>query len=197
MSKSDALARLMERRVQLRLSPDATAAWTARRGLERLLSVWPAAYLACLADSEDLCLVIAPGDTGFALADSASGCRLTLSIDPGQLAGPGDAACDAGAALATAILARCGLQADPRAALVLAEFERRLATAHGLSYAAPEAALQSPRSYLIWACSRYLRDSKALAGEDPQAYRLLHSTLFADTFWRSLASACTGATDRG
>jgi hypothetical protein len=196
LKKSDALAQIMSRRLQLRVPDDADLAWRARRALERLLGAWPAAFLARVADADGLCLAIHQGQTGLATAaaDQAGDCRVTLSFGLEQLLDAADVARAATGALAMSLLANCG---GPRAAMVRAEFERRLAAASGLDYASAGDEGRAESSYLAWACAAYLADRAALAGQDPQAYRLLRSTLFSEDFWRSLAGAPYDAADRG
>lgn len=199
MKKSDALAQTMALRLRLHLPADADVAWQARRALERLLAAWPASYLARLATTDGLCLVVHQGETALSVdpARQAAGCRLTLFFSLDHLLTGAEPLWPATAALAMAVLADAAAHGGPSAAVIRSEFERRLETARGLSYAWAEADEAAAASYLSLACSAYLADRAALAGQDPQAYRLLRSTLFSEGFWRSLAGAQRGAADRG
>jgi len=65
------------------------------------------------------------------------------------------------------------------------DFYPRLLSAYELGYANDEQTRQSPSEYFCWAFSCYCLDKRLLSATDPQAYRLLHSTLFSESYWRS------------
>jgi len=65
------------------------------------------------------------------------------------------------------------------------EFHSRLVDAFTLGYASDQQAQLSPSTYFTWSFSQYCLDRKQLSSVDPLAYRLLHSTVFSEAFWRA------------
>lgn len=63
-------------------------------------------------------------------------------------------------------------------------FHRRLATAHAAGYADNAEARSAVSAYFEWAFAVYLLDRRYLSHTDPSAYRLLHSELLSEAFWR-------------
>ncbi|NPV07563.1 MAG: hypothetical protein HPY83_06310 [Anaerolineae bacterium] len=64
------------------------------------------------------------------------------------------------------------------------QFYHRLVAAYQLQYADDAEARRSPQAYFRWAVAAYLDDALSLQATDPQAYRLLRSTLFSAPFWK-------------
>lgn len=64
------------------------------------------------------------------------------------------------------------------------QFYHRLVAAQRLQYADDREARQSPEAYFRWAVAAYFDDAASLQATDPQAYRLLRSSLFSAAFWK-------------
>jgi len=64
------------------------------------------------------------------------------------------------------------------------DVHHRLLAAYATGYADSGEALHSPSAYWTWAFAGYLANRRRLSQVDPLAFRLLHSTVFDEAFWR-------------
>ena len=194
--KQRALSCLLQRKALVRLpAPDAgeQAAWSARRALSRMLARLPATLLDELSRATGGYLVVWQGDTGYipgpwADADRTlfavallNAAELEAAAEPtyGVLAQLVDHLLGSLTEVPVGFISR-GSSASP----AWSDFHRRLLAAHGLGYADDETARRSPSGYFAWAFANYCLDRRRLAALDAQAYRLLHSTIFSEAYWR-------------
>lgn len=194
MNRTTALGLFQRAKVKHCLAPGRRpTAWELRRHLDSFLSRLPA---ACLQEMTE-----APG--GFVAFTEADTTYHPGAWRHGSCAAQGVAVLNAPAFLedpAPGLRALAGLLDHLLGSLCAlpaqfisagqpysphwSEFHRRLVAAHQLGYADDPAALQSSTGYFQWACARYLVDADDLQATDPQAHRLLRSTVFSAAFWQ-------------
>ena len=213
-TKQHALARFTRRKVLLHLPDGAaesgratSAAWALRHSLSRLLAHWPASLSQALQDTSNGYVVISshptayhPGTwseaSGLALAAVAVLNASDLQTEPRRAATALACLVDhlLGSRLGTPVaMISAGATTSP----AWADFPRRLLAAYQLAYDEQNARPRTPSQYFSWAFACYCLNRKQLMATDPLAYRLLHSTVFSEAFWRGHPiDAHPGAPDR-
>ena len=167
--------------------------WLARRALERLLSCWPPTLLHSLATAAHGYVVIGERATAYTpgprdldgreLRSVALLHTADLKLAPERVAqalarlvdyllgsGPG------GQLRAVTDGAACSRAWQ--------DFARRLLSSCQLAYHNKAGGEISPAEYFAWAFALYCQRPEDLVAQDPLAYRLLHSTVFSEAFWR-------------
>ncbi len=172
---------------------DTPSLWSMRRGLERNLSHLPASALRELERMREGYIVVRPGETAYCPGECLVGNRTLQAVaflDPATFEESPEAGLGAISALLDHLLGSLCRLPERRisegtaASAAWGDFYPRLLAAHRLGYADDPEARSSPTAYFQWAFRRYCTDASTLQAVDPHAYRLLHSTLFSDAFWR-------------
>jgi len=191
--KERSIRRCLDSKVVFDLGERLAATAGARDALRRLLSPLPPASLDELSEAAAGYFVVWSGETCYRPGLSQHGEAVLagvalLNLD--QLLAQALPVLRTLAALVDHLLGSpdgrlpAPISREALASAAWAEFHRRLLAAYSLGYADDEAARGSPTEYFAWAFAAYCRDRRQLAATDPLAYRLLHSTVFSQAYWR-------------
>lgn len=194
-TKQEIVSQFMADKLLLRLdrhpsgAPTAMAAqWRAKQALQKYLSALPVPLLRLLHSCEGGYAVLWHGDSSYH-PGAWQGVQAVAFLNLAELESRPETALSPFGQLVDHLLG--SLCREPAAYLSegasvsphWSAFHGRLLAAKRLNYASNERATESPVAYFRWAFAQYCADRQKLSTVDPQAYRLLHSTVFSESYW--------------